>query len=83
MTSQGEGPTSAGKPEPFEPQGHLGRVPYDLRRPSLTKVKARVWNPDDPRLFPPHSIGIGWTINFYWLAHLSRYSKGRGDQHSA
>jgi hypothetical protein len=26
-----------------------------------------VWNPEDPRLFPPKRVGIGWTINFYEL----------------
>jgi len=26
-----------------------------------------VWNRDDPRLFPPKRVGIGWGINFHAL----------------
>jgi len=25
----------------------------------------KMWNPDDDRLFPPKSFGIGWTINLH------------------
>jgi hypothetical protein len=83
MTSPAEDPTPTDHPEPFEPQGHLGVVPYDFRRPSWTRVKTRAWNPSERRFFPPHSIGIGWTINFYWLFHLAGYFKNRSHRHAA
>lgn len=41
----------------------LGRVPYDLRRPSLARIKAAVWNPDNPHLLVPTAFGVGWTLN--------------------
>ncbi|MHB1209808.1 MAG: DUF5808 domain-containing protein [Acidimicrobiales bacterium] len=48
-------------------------VPYDLRRPSTDRFKSRLYNPDDARLFPPKAFGVGWTINFYWIAHFATY----------
>ncbi|MHB1088909.1 MAG: DUF5808 domain-containing protein [Acidimicrobiales bacterium] len=52
-------------------------VPYDLRRPSTSRFKSRLYNPEDTRLFPPKAFGVGWTINFYWLVHPSRYLANR------
>jgi hypothetical protein len=42
----------------------LGFVPYDLRPPTLRRVKSRWWNPGDPRLLTPRAFGVGWDINF-------------------
>jgi len=79
MTSPaGDSPHKA----PFEPQGHVGPVPYDFRRPSRARVATRAWNRAEPRFFPPHSIGVGWTINFYWLFHPAGYVKGRSARQS-
>jgi hypothetical protein len=43
----------------------FGVVPYDLRRPTLARIKANLWNPDDRRLFPGRTFGVGWSINFH------------------
>ena len=48
-------------------------LPYDWRRPTVSRAKSRMWNGEDPRMFPPKSFGAGWTVNFYWLAHLPKY----------
>jgi hypothetical protein len=47
----------------------LGLVPYDFRKPTLQRVKARWWNPGDARLLTPRVFGVGWSIN---LARLVR-----------
>jgi len=47
----------------------LGLVPYDFRRPTARRVKARWWNPGDRRLFTPRVFGVGWSVN---LARLVR-----------
>jgi hypothetical protein len=47
--------------------GHFLGLPYDFRRPPRGWIKARVWNPDDPRIFGPKTFGWGWSINFYAL----------------
>lgn len=55
----------------------LGR-PYDFRRPTRERLKARVWNPDDPRIFVPKTFGWGLSINLYALLRrfgLVRHSR--------
>jgi hypothetical protein len=59
-------------------EGTVLGVPYDLRKPTAERVKSRLWNPDDRRMFPPKAFGAGWTLNFYWLAHPIRYGRGGG-----
>lgn len=38
-------------------------VPYDLRPPTLSRLRHRVWAPEDPRLVVPQVFGVGWTVN--------------------
>jgi len=78
VTVQSDREESAHEPQgPPASQGHIAGVPYDLRRPTAAKAKARMWNPGDPHLFTPKVFGAGWDINFYWLFHLASYLKGR------
>jgi hypothetical protein len=78
MATELSNEASAAEPEGvLPPEGHKAGVPYDLRRPTKARFKARMWNGNDPHMFPPKSFGAGWTINFYWLFHLTRYMKGR------
>jgi hypothetical protein len=44
-------------------------VPYDLRPPTLQRLRQRLWAPEEPRLFVPQVFGVGWTVN---LARLLR-----------
>ena len=49
-------------------------IPYDWRRLTVARLKSRVWNRNDHRLFAPRSYGWGYTINFYRLLHpFKRY----------
>jgi hypothetical protein len=65
-------------PDPVPPeQGRLARMPYDLRPPTRERIRARMWNPLDRRLFTPKAFGWGYDINLYWLAHPVRYVTGR------
>ena len=41
-----------------------GLVPYDLRPPTLARVRERLWNPTDRHIFVPTVFGVGWTVNF-------------------
>jgi hypothetical protein len=45
-------------------------APYNWNKPSWQAIKGRIWNPKDPRLFPPKAFGWGWTINLYQLFRL-------------
>jgi hypothetical protein len=42
-------------------------VPYDFRMPTGERLRKRLWNPEDPRIFTEHFFGVGWSINFYTL----------------
>ena len=78
MTTQANKQESVPQPQRVPPpQGFVAGVPYDLRRPSVARAKSRLWNRNDPHFFTPKSIGAGWDINFYWLSHPVRYTKGR------
>jgi hypothetical protein len=46
----------------------LGAVPYDLRPPTFDRLKASLWNPEDPRVITSQPFGVGWSLNVYQLA---------------
>jgi hypothetical protein len=43
--------------------GTIAGIPYEFRVPTPQRIRERIWNPDDPRIFTPHLFGVGWTIN--------------------
>ena len=45
--------------------GAFGRVPFDFRVPTVSRLRERWWNPDDHHIFTPHAFGIGWGLNLY------------------
>jgi hypothetical protein len=73
MTDHGD---EAGKAP--EPQGRLAGLPYDFRAPTMSRIRARAWNPADPRVFTPKAFGWGLGINWYWLVHPVRLMHARG-----
>jgi hypothetical protein len=48
-----------------------GFVPYDLRPPTLERLKASWWSPDDPRILTDRVFGVGWALNIGRLARLA------------
>ena len=44
-------------------------LPYDLRRPTVARLKSRWWNREDHRIFTPKTFGWGYDIN---LAEVGR-----------
>ena len=51
-----------------EPSGTFMRVPYEFRPPTISRIRERLWNPEDKRIFTPHVFGVGWAVNFYQVA---------------
>ena len=51
--------------------GKMLGIPYDLRFPTLSRVKERMWNREDPRIITPRVYGAGWTVNFATLKDRS------------
>ena len=52
----------------------LGFVPYDLRPPTISRLRASVWQPESERWFLPRSLGVGWSPN---LARIASALRGR------
>ncbi len=48
-----------------ELEGRLLGVPYDLRPPTPARLKERLWNPRDQRLFTPSVFGWGFAVNLH------------------
>jgi hypothetical protein len=55
----------------MEKSGKFLGIPYDLRFPTLSRIRERMWNPEDPRIFTPRVYGAGWTVNFATLRERS------------
>ena len=51
-----------------QPSGRILEVPYEFRVPTADRLRDRLWNPDDPRLFTPSILGVGWSINLFQVA---------------
>lgn len=46
-------------------------IPYDFRRRGFqARLKQRWWNPAEPRLFTPKTLGWGYSINLARLLRL-------------
>ena len=60
-----------------EPQGRVAGLPYDFRRLTASRIRARAWNPGDPRVLTPKAFGWGLGINGYWLVHPVRLIRAR------
>lgn len=45
-----------------------GLVPYDLRPPTLARLRDTVWQPARREVLVPTAFGVGWTVNAAALA---------------
>lgn len=48
-----------------------GFVPYDFRPPTVERLRAAFWAPEDPRILTDKVLGVGWSVNVARLAQLS------------
>ncbi|MBU6389224.1 hypothetical protein KGQ71_01780 [Patescibacteria group bacterium] len=48
-------------------------IPYDWRKPSLSKYQKTGWKKNGRRVFAPKVFGWGYTINFYRLFHQKKF----------
>ena len=54
-------------------QGKLaGFIPYQLRRPTLERVRETYWAPDDEHVLKPPVWGVGWALNVGRVVKLVR-----------
>ncbi len=50
-------------------KGEIGGIPYNFRVNEWQEIAREYWNPSSEALLTPHTIGVGWGVNF---AALSR-----------
>jgi hypothetical protein len=55
-----------------EPQGKFLGIPYNWSRPTGGDIVRGLWDPGDPRVFPPRSFGWGYGINFAAILRRGR-----------
>lgn len=48
----------------IQPHGSVLGIPYDLRPPTMERVRESFWDPSDPRVLKPNAFGVGYSINF-------------------
>ena len=48
-----------------------GFIPYDFRPPTLDRLRAAYWNPEDPRIFTERVFGVGWAVNLGRVAKVT------------
>lgn len=49
--------------------GTFAAVPYDWRKPTKQRFKARMWNPNESRVITPRAWGWGYDVNWYRVLH--------------
>src|SRR5438445_2404633 len=53
-----------------------GFVPYELRRPTLQRVRETYWAPADEHVFKPPVWGVGWALNVGRVVQMIRRERG-------
>lgn len=56
-------------PEDRTWKGTVAGVPYNFRLNEWPEITNEYWNPDSDKVFVPHTIGLGWGVNFAALKH--------------
>jgi hypothetical protein len=58
-------------------QGKLaGFIPYELRPPTLERVRETYWDPNDEHVLKPPVWGVGWALNVGRVVELIRRKGG-------
>jgi hypothetical protein len=53
-----------------------GFVPYELRPPTLQRVRETYWAPADEHVLKPPLWGVGWALNVGRVVELIRRERG-------
>jgi hypothetical protein len=52
----------------------VGVVPYDLRPPTLARLRASIWDPTTAAVLGPTAFGVGWAPNLAALVERCGWS---------
>jgi len=59
-------------------EGRVVGVPYDYRMPTLARMRATWWAPDDARIVMPKAFGLGWDLNAGRIVRLATQALAAG-----
>lgn len=65
-------------PEERAWKGTIAGVPYNFRLEEWPNITNEYWNPDSDQILVPHTIGLGWGVNFAALKHRAETLLGVG-----
>ncbi len=51
-------------PEERTWKGTIAGVPYNFRLEEWPEITNEYWNPENDQILVPHTIGLGWGVNF-------------------
>lgn len=54
-----------------------GVVPYDLRPPTVERLRETYWNTESAAILVPKAFGVGWSINFAGLLGKVRHYRSQ------
>lgn len=64
LTAAAIGQELAKAPEDRTWKGTIAGVPYNFRLEEWPEITNEYWNPDSDKVLVPHTIGLGWGVNF-------------------
>ncbi len=64
LTAAAIGQELARAPEERTWKGTIAGVPYNFRLEEWPEITNEYWNPDSDSILVPHTIGLGWGVNF-------------------
>ena len=59
-------------------KGTVAGVPYNFRLEEWPEITNEYWNPDSDQILVPHTIGLGWGVNFAALKRRAEVLLGVG-----
>jgi len=64
MAAAAIGQELAKAPEDRTWKGTVAGVPYNFRLEEWPEITNEYWNPESDQILVPHTIGLGWGVNF-------------------
>lgn len=81
LTAAAIGQELAKEPERRTWKGTVAGVPYNFRLAEWPAIANEYWDPSSEQLLQPHTIGLGWGINFAAVVARARALLDQPDEH--
>lgn len=72
LTAAAIGQELSRRPEERTWKGKVAGIPYNFHVPEWGGISNEYWNPASDKVLTPHTIGLGWGINFAAVVKRAR-----------